>query len=586
MKHPHYSHSHSVAVCSRRCGATHILYILLALLLAANCPAIAQAQAPIRVIFLHHSCGENLIEQGQVRPGLTALGHEFYDHGYNSDGLRLADGSYTGANFDVPGDNTDPDGFAEIFAQPLHDPPDNTFSHLMQYDVIAFKSCSPTSNIWGDEHLAEYKSYYLAIRDRMDQHPDKIFIVVTQPPQVPGSSDPEEATRARAFASWLQSDEYLAGHPNVFTFDFFGLLAGDDNFLRADYRYDDYDGHPNERANRAIGPLFVEFIDQAIVSYGTEVERPTSAAPTSSPPEVTQPPASAVPPSTDGILEDLESAAGYWEADSETGSTIECGSDTEITYGGAASLRINYSIRPDGWGDCGRYFEEAQDWSGGTGISLWLHADSPIQGATLILMSGDGDAPTPFELDFTNTRESVEGWAQVVFPWTDFARAGWADEGGLSELNPAQVWGYALSFGAGAATNEGVLWVDDIGLASGEEQPPAPATSPTAAPAPVEEPAEEPIAEPVGEEEPGGGICPGTALALPLSALGMLLSSHRRRSLVAASQKLTPWSYASRNKLAISFIQVRLSRPTSPARACPFQQTDAKPIVLFYQNYG
>ena len=36
-----------------------------------------------RVMFLHHSCGANLIEQGGVRQLLTDLGYEFYDHGYN-----------------------------------------------------------------------------------------------------------------------------------------------------------------------------------------------------------------------------------------------------------------------------------------------------------------------------------------------------------------------------------------------------------------------------------------------------------------------------------------------------------------------
>ena len=49
----------------------------------------------------------------------------------------------------------------------------------MQYDVIAFKSCFPTSNIQSDEQLADYKSYYLSIRDRMDEYPYKVFIVVT-----------------------------------------------------------------------------------------------------------------------------------------------------------------------------------------------------------------------------------------------------------------------------------------------------------------------------------------------------------------------------------------------------------------------
>jgi hypothetical protein len=216
------------------------------------------------IMFLHHSCGANLIEQGNVRQLLTNLGYEFYDHGYNDDGLVLADGTWTGTNFDVPDDNTDPDGLANIFAQPLDDPPDNTFSHLMEYDVIAF----PTSNIQSDEQLADYKSYYLSIRDRMDEYPNKIFIVVTPPPEIPNDTDSAAASRARAWASWLGSNEYLSGHPNVFTFDFFNLLADpSDNMLRAEYRTDEWDAHPNELANQTIGPLFADFIDQAVRTY-------------------------------------------------------------------------------------------------------------------------------------------------------------------------------------------------------------------------------------------------------------------------------------------------------------------------------
>ncbi len=222
------------------------------------------------VIFLHHSVGASLIEQGDVRSGLTDLGYEFYDHGYNDDGLVLSDGTWTDSNFDVPDDNTDPDGFADIFAQPLRDPPDNTFSHLMQFDVIAFKSCYPVSEIQSDEQLDEYKSYYLSIRDRMDQYRDKLFIVVTPPPQVPAYADAETAARARAFADWLGSDEYLSGHPNVFTFDFFDLLADPSaNTLRDDYQADEEDAHPNELANRTIGPLFADFIDQVASTHIT-----------------------------------------------------------------------------------------------------------------------------------------------------------------------------------------------------------------------------------------------------------------------------------------------------------------------------
>ena len=515
--------------------------VLVALTLLVSHPAFAQAT---RIIFLHHSCGQNLIEQGGVREGFTALGYEFYDHGYNDEGLRLADGSYTGTNFDVPDDNTDPDGFAAIFAQPLHDPPDNTFSHLMQYDVIAFKSCFPVSNIGDDAQLAEYKSYYLSIRNRMDQYPDKIFIVVTQPPQVPSNSDPAEAARARAFANWLQSDEYLAGHPNVFVFDFFGLLAGDDNFLRPEYRVDEYDAHPNELANRTIGPLFVEFIDRAIRSYHAAGPRPTPIAPTAPPRETTQPPPTTptppveqatqppppIAPPTAGLIDDFESRAELWETSTDgMGSTVECGPDIGMAHGGAASLRIQYSLVPDGWGDCGRSFESPQDWSGGEGLSLWIHSDGAGQWVTLMLFSGDPAGPTPFEVYFETTAESAEAWAQVVFSWTDFVRAEWAEEGGLSELDPAQVVGIGFSFGADDTRNEGVLWVDDVGLVTGVEPPPALVT-PGEEPPPgtVTPPATTPLAS--GEQAGSkGGICPGAAVASPLGVLGVLLVGRRRR---------------------------------------------------------
>ena len=59
----------------------------------------------------------------------------------------------------------------------------------------------------------------------------------------------------------------LAGHPNVFVFDFFDLLDDRDDVLRAEYRMDEYDSHPNELANRTTGPLLADFIDQAVRSY-------------------------------------------------------------------------------------------------------------------------------------------------------------------------------------------------------------------------------------------------------------------------------------------------------------------------------
>jgi hypothetical protein len=230
------------------------------------------AQDVVSIIFLHHSCGENLIHEGGVREGLTQLGYAFSDHGYNDDGLCQADGQCTGKNFRVPDDNTDPDGLARIFQQSYHTSPDNTFSYLMQYDVIMFKSCYPVSNIGDNSQLEEYKKYYRTILSRMDQYPDKLFIIVTQPPQVPGSSDNSEAERARALTDWLSSDSFLDGHPNVRTFNFFDYLAGHDSYIRKEYRVSNHDAHPNTRANQEIGPIFINFIDNSIKEFHNQMQ--------------------------------------------------------------------------------------------------------------------------------------------------------------------------------------------------------------------------------------------------------------------------------------------------------------------------
>ena len=224
------------------------------------------------VIFLHHSTGQNLINQGGVRERFAAAGYDFWDHDYNPTGLRDPAGEYTGYSYSVPDDNTDPDGLARIFSERVYGLPVNALSGLLQHEVIAFKSCFPASQITSDEQLAQYKAWYLGMRDVMDQHPDKVFIVMSPPPLNPARTDAGAAARARAFAEWLQSEEYLAGHPNVFAFDFFGHLAEDDpaapdyNMLRASYR-DGEDSHPNQLANETVGPLFADFVMEAAEEY-------------------------------------------------------------------------------------------------------------------------------------------------------------------------------------------------------------------------------------------------------------------------------------------------------------------------------
>ena len=267
------------------------------------------------VVFLHHSVGRNLIEKGNLRQLLTNRGYQLYDQGYNEeDGLHVPDGSRADYTYDVPNDNTDPDGLAAIFSQPveatslgLNGAPSNTLSGLLRHNVIIFKSCYPVTQIESDADLERYKTYYLQIRATIDRYPDKVFIALTPPPQDPGNTNREAAARARTFANWMKSSQFVEGHPNLFVVDFFDSLAENDpnrsdyNTLRVGFRDDapgfraklarplmaavDFagvggnmgrlwmpgDSHPNVAANRAVAPILTDAIDAAARGFSAEL---------------------------------------------------------------------------------------------------------------------------------------------------------------------------------------------------------------------------------------------------------------------------------------------------------------------------
>ncbi len=240
------------------------------------------------IMFLHHSTGSNLISQGGVRNLIASYNSqngenlEFWDHGYNYQGVHDQNNTAY-SSYNIPSDNTNPDGFYALFSQPLHDPPDNAFSRFMlphtmgartiTHEVFIFKSCYPASDITSESMLQQYKDWYLAIRNVMDAHPEKIFIPLTPPPLVRSATTPANADRARRFALWLSSAEYLAGHPNVFVYNFWWDLAEHDstsiyyNCLREVYGGSGSDSHPNQLANQTCGPLFVNHIIASIQAY-------------------------------------------------------------------------------------------------------------------------------------------------------------------------------------------------------------------------------------------------------------------------------------------------------------------------------
>jgi len=229
------------------------------------------------IIFLHHSVGGNLIAEGNVRDLLNDLGYQFWDHGYNSTGLLRPDGSPANASYRIPGNrgrgDTDVEALAALFAQPVNSPPQNAFSRLLQHEVVVSKSCFPNSALKNNEMEIRFKNSYLAIRETVDQHPERLFILVTTPPLHPLATNSGEATRARAIAAWLASDEFSGDRANLAIFDLFNeLVDPNTNMLRPAYQIDPNkpDSHPNQLANEIIGPRFAAFIDQAVKQYVNE----------------------------------------------------------------------------------------------------------------------------------------------------------------------------------------------------------------------------------------------------------------------------------------------------------------------------
>ncbi len=227
------------------------------------------------VFFLHHSVGMNLVDQGNLRELFQQAGVDFWDQGYRYDGMRGPDGQDTGFWYPVPNDNTDPDGLARVLAQQPRGLPVNALSGLLQHEVIILKSCYPNSSIADAAQMDALKALYVRMRNTMDRHPDRLFILLTTPPLNPAETRLENARYAREMSEWLLSEEFQGGRANLRVFDFYSLLAENDpaspeyGMLRATYR-DGADSHPNAAANRAVAPQFAQFVLDAIDGYRGE----------------------------------------------------------------------------------------------------------------------------------------------------------------------------------------------------------------------------------------------------------------------------------------------------------------------------
>lgn len=221
-------------------------------------------QADTRMVFLHHSVGRRILNEGGLRNDLLQMGVLVKSATYGDEVGEHTDVCHWAGKFD-----SSMQDILEFSASGNRYHKDGTTN-----DIVVFKPCYPNSDIVGEgtepgdpygaeQTTANYKATFNHIRPLMAAHPDKLFIYMTAPPRVPEATTAEMAARARLFNDWLIKEfqptyQSETGQNNFFVFDLFGTLADERGFLKSEYRLNlTGDSHPNEKGAKAAAAAFM-----------------------------------------------------------------------------------------------------------------------------------------------------------------------------------------------------------------------------------------------------------------------------------------------------------------------------------------
>lgn len=221
----------------------------------------------VNLIFIHHSVGENWLNDG-----LNQM--------LNENGYHVADTYY---GWDDMGDRTDttdwPDWFNEDYMPRVYvklntETATNTIEAAPgENEIVMFKSCFPNSEVGGS--ISDEQAIYKSLLEYFGAHPDKMFILITSPPMQHIS----KAKNTRELANWLVSkDGWLADYNtgNVFVFDLYNVLTAPGNHHYFDgtkevheigdssnelYYDSGGDDHPNTEGNRKAAEEFVTLLN-------------------------------------------------------------------------------------------------------------------------------------------------------------------------------------------------------------------------------------------------------------------------------------------------------------------------------------
>jgi hypothetical protein len=215
--------------------------------------------APVKLIFIHHSCGENWLNDGDGGVGIALRDNNYFvsdtNYGWGPDSIGdQTDIGHWWTWFRGPGSATYTAALYTEYAQ------HSSYSRLSsdpggENEIILFKSCYPNSYLGGNptdppatgenplrgqdayddsiHTVANAKGIYSDLLTYFAAHQDKLFVAITAPPQMESETDATHAANARALNNWVVNN-WLAGyaHNNAAVFDFYTVLTsngGDPN---------------------------------------------------------------------------------------------------------------------------------------------------------------------------------------------------------------------------------------------------------------------------------------------------------------------------------------------------------------------
>jgi hypothetical protein len=203
---------------------------------------------PVKLIFIHHSCGENWLADDNGGLGIALRDNNYFvsdtNYGWGPD--SIGDRTDIGNWYDWFRGPSSPTYLADLYNESGQW---SSYSRLATDPggpnrIVMFKSCFPNSDLQGnpddpvppiasnplrsqsydspDHTVANAKGIYIDLLNYFSTKQDTLFVMITAPPR----TDATYSKNARAFNQWLVND-WLKDYPykNIYVFDFYNVLT-------------------------------------------------------------------------------------------------------------------------------------------------------------------------------------------------------------------------------------------------------------------------------------------------------------------------------------------------------------------------